>query len=565
MLLALLMAGDFELFFGTVNVYLEFVNQGYFVDLSEVLSKHLLECYEGDLIYSDDMGERFILIPQLINNTISDEQIKYKIKELSNKHNVVVIVPADYRKEFWKDVADVCIDKDNLECEVSRLKSGHVGLVIMSNRYEGIDLPNTSCEVLVIDGVPSSKRKCDEIEQQMIGNTSKVLNRRIQLIEQGMGRGVRSSSDYCGVILMGSSLISTLYADGYIDKMSNITKKQIKLSEQISNQLKGSSVDEIFDSLNYCLNRDQEWIATSKSLLAQVEYTEESSVLDIENILSECFELAKGRQYKKIKEKLESLINSQEDLEIQGYLKMQLAEYWDFVNECESQEILKSAYCANNKVLKPINGIEYKKHMITQSSQIDNIINFIKKWDNDFNKIILKLNEISEKLVFESENANVFENALANIGEFIGVKTERPEMDIGVGPDVLWWINEKNAMVIECKNMVLESNDICKRDCNQLNGSVEWFNTHYGQMGIRPIPIMVHPSNVYERDCSPKQDTLIITTKKLQELKNNIYKFIRELGNSTITKENIFNLLTTNNLSSEKIIEKNSVKYEIKK
>ena len=56
-LLALLMAGDFELFFGAGDVYLEFVNQGYFVDLSELLSKHLLECYEGNLIYSDDMGE----------------------------------------------------------------------------------------------------------------------------------------------------------------------------------------------------------------------------------------------------------------------------------------------------------------------------------------------------------------------------------------------------------------------------------------------------------------------------------------------------------------------------
>lgn len=56
-LLALLLAGDCEVFFGTGDIYLEFVKQGYFMNLSEVLSDKLLAQYGEQIIYSDDLGE----------------------------------------------------------------------------------------------------------------------------------------------------------------------------------------------------------------------------------------------------------------------------------------------------------------------------------------------------------------------------------------------------------------------------------------------------------------------------------------------------------------------------
>ena len=56
-MLALLIGGDYEVFFGTGDAYLEFVEQGFFADLSEILSDDLLKKYGEQMIYSDDMGE----------------------------------------------------------------------------------------------------------------------------------------------------------------------------------------------------------------------------------------------------------------------------------------------------------------------------------------------------------------------------------------------------------------------------------------------------------------------------------------------------------------------------
>lgn len=540
------------------------------VAIDSLISKCGIKNYPKNVIkpqYSDDMGERFIIFPQIINKEITDDEIKYKLKKMSEQHNVVVITPSDIRRKYWEDVADISVDKYNLEEVVENLKNSHLGLIVMSNKYEGIDLPNKACEILVIDGIPNSKRKYDEVEQQIIGNSDKILNKKIQLIEQGMGRGVRSSGDYCAVVLMGQGLVSTLYAEGYMEKMSNITKNQIKLSDQIARQLANKPIDEIFDSLEYCFQRNPDWIATSKSILSQVEYKDEVEESNIENTLTECFELAKHEQYNECTKMLEELINRQEDNEIKGYLKMQLAEYYNFIDRSASQEILKSAYNLNSKVTKPISGINFKKDTNKINKQVENIINFIQRNKEDFNNIIIKLNAILSNLVFVEGTSKLFEKAIKDVGEFIGIESERPEEETGIGPDDLYWIGKEYAMIIECKNEVKKENNICKHDCNQLNGSYEWYNSKYEKTGIEGIPIMIHPSNIYNRECTPNKKTRIITEVELNRLKDNINKFIKELSKPQNYKDrnNIERLLNNHLLSGRNLVENYTIEYKISK
>ena len=540
------------------------------VAIDSLISKCGIKNYPKNVIkpqYSDDMGERFIIFPQIINKEITDDEIKYKLKKMSEQHNVVVITPSDIRRKYWEDVADISVDKYNLEEVVENLKNSHLGLIVMSNKYEGIDLPNKACEILVIDGIPNSKRKYDEVEQQIIGNSDKILNKKIQLIEQGMGRGVRSSGDYCAVVLMGQGLVSTLYAEGYMEKMSNITKNQIKLSDQIAKQLANKPIDEIFDSLEYCLQRDPDWIATSKSILSQIEYKDEVEESNIENTLTECFELAKHEQYNECTKMLEELINRQEDNEIKGYLKMQLAEYYNFIDSSASQEILKSAYNLNSKVTKPISGINFKKDTNKINKQVENIINFIQRNKEDFNNIIIKLNAILSNLVFVEGTSKLFEKAIKDVGEFIGIESERPEEETGIGPDDLYWIGKEYAMIIECKNEVKKENNICKHDCNQLNGSYEWYDSKYEKTGIEGIPIMIHPSNIYNRECTPNKKTRIITEVELNRLKDNINKFIKELSKPQNYKDrnNIERLLNNHLLSGRNLVENYTIEYKISK
>lgn len=222
---------------------------------------------------ANDIGDRMIIFPQVINKFISDLDIKNKLKEISQDYNVVVIVPSERRADFWKDKANIILDSQNIKEGVSKLKSGHVGLAIIINKYDGIDLPGDACRLLVIDGLPNIRSEYDAYEQNANHKNRRICSEQIQKIEQGMGRGVRSNTDYCAVVLMGKSLADIIYTSGGLDFFSDATKEQFKLSEDIWEQLDEKSVEEIFSILEYVFKRDIDWMELSKERLATIKYS----------------------------------------------------------------------------------------------------------------------------------------------------------------------------------------------------------------------------------------------------------------------------------------------------
>lgn len=124
--------------------------------------------------------------------------------------------------------------------------------------------------------------------------------------------------------------------------------------------------------------------------------------------------------------------------------------------------------------------------------------------------------------------------------EILGFKSQRPENEFNKGPDILWYISELEFFVIECKNEAI-SDYICKHDCNQLNGSREWFLANYDNTSCKCYPIMIHPSVTFEYSCSPNEDILIIIMDKeiLSKFKNSIKDFSRAIS----TPENFNNVV----------------------
>ena len=516
--------------------------------------------------FANDIGERFILMPELLNSKITPEEIKTEIKALSQNHNVLVITPSKFRADsFWGDVRDDYMDTYNIYDCTKKLKEGHVGLIITSNRYDGIDLPNSACEVLVIDGLPNMKNEFDKIEQQMLKNSSRILNKKIQLIEQGMGRAVRSSTDYCVIVLMGKGVITTLFAENYITTMNKATQEQIKLSQDLGEQLRGKSAKEVFESSEVCLKRNEDWKKVSKEILLNADYNENIADFLVDKALNETYKIAKC-DYEKAVEYLDKFIkdNSNLDKEIQGWLKFQLAEYYDFLDKAKSQEILKSANSLNNRILKPIEGIQYQKNQKKLHEQAQNIYDYFNAKKINNNSFILEVKELLNNLSFSQEiDANDFEEAFCTIGKLIGIESVRPEAEGTGDPDNLWWISSEEALVIECKNRVMPKNDICKSDCKQLNQSLEWFEKTYPK--INAVGILIHPSNKFESGCIPKENVRIINIDMLNNLKNKVECFIEQLlsDKNYLDKDKIKELIIVNDLKQEKIVDTYTIKYKL--
>ncbi len=85
---------------------------------------------------------------------------------------------------------------------------------------------------------------------------------------------------------------------------------------------------------------------------------------------------------------------------VKGYYKQILAEYTNFIDQSEAQQILKSAKKDNMDVLNSIEGIQFLKVSGNLPEESKNIIDRINTLNFDENKFILYMDAIMDDLKF---------------------------------------------------------------------------------------------------------------------------------------------------------------------
>lgn len=499
---------------------------------------------------ANDIGERMILIPQEINPQLTENQLKSYFKALSKDVNVIVLVPSMYRAKYWEDSADLIVRTGpNLIETIDKLKSQHVGMVVLINKYDGIDLPKSACEVLIVDGLPDVRSEFDKLEQIALRGSKQILKNTIHRIEQGMGRGIRSKDDHCVVFLMGNSLVQNFYHQEAATMFTEATRKQLELAKNLSSQMKDASIEDIHSVVKLCLERNSNWIETSRSTLVNVKYNSSNHFEDRVIKEREAFNNAQLRDYQKAVTIIQTLVNEVPDNKHKGYLKYKLAKYENFYNSVSAQQTIKSAKRLNSQLVHPIEGIEYEKVQFKNIPQANNINEFLLATYSSSNQFIITFNAIIDKLIFTPNSSNLFEQAIKELGEHLGFASQRPENEFGKGPDNLWGSVTNYFFVIECKNEAI-TDTISKGYCNQLNGSIIWFTEKYrGNMDYTPI--LIHPSNRFERAASPSPNIRIINAEKLESLRRNLREYAKQVAAANYETNIIASLLKTFYLEPE--------------
>lgn len=532
---------------------------------------------------ANDIGERLILFPKFLNANIDDNSVKQQLISHAKKENVVIIVPSFDRVDFWQDASavvptQILSSRDkNIEKGVKELKDGNfIGLTVLVNKYEGIDLPDGACRFLVIDGLPTMRSEYDTVLQRMNPGDKQICRESIQKIEQGMGRGVRSNSDYCIVVLMGDKLSDVMVNQDGVKYFSNATLEQYNISKQLWDQLIENNpkptIEEIFELSNYVLLRDKDWVTLSKNILAHLKYGNTIQTDSIVVAKRRAFENECIERYDKafnIIEK-EKNTNTEADDKTKGMLMQLMAEYKNFINPVQAQEILLSAQKLNNMVLKPIAGIQYEKLSYFSDGQAANVKKYIADKKFSSNSFIIHVDSILEGLVFSPNSSDSFEVALDQIASIIGIRSSRPEKeDIKGSPDNLWAIDNLEYFIIECKNGVkADTTSISKSDCSQLLSSIQWFKNFYDGNSFKYYPIMIHRVNAFDASASPTPDMRIMTEELLNNFKIAIRSFAQCISQDFTVCSNVHEiqrLINYYRLNGKEIINNYTLPPQIQK
>ena len=516
-------------------------------------------------VSSQFIGERMILMPQEINPDIDIFEIRNLLIELSKKENVVVIVPSSAAADSWQDDAAQILMSGNIVEGIKKLSTGHVGLTVLVNRYDGIDLPDDACRVLAIIGLPEESSFCERSDMAVMTNSENTLRRQIQRIEQGMGRGVRSNDDYCVVLLCGAKLTSRIRSRKGADMLMPATQAQMDLTNRLAKQLANSSIEELHNVISRCLERDPEWVTVSKKSLLKIKPDEGLKLYKWAVAIRTAFDQAKRNDHVHAAKTLQAVIDETNDRALKAWLTVRLAELTHPFDPAQAQKILLSAQQSNSGILKPIDGMAYQKLRPVTREQAAEAQQFHNERFLEAVDRLLATKELLDALTYDPHHTDEFENAMASIAYMLGIGSQRPEQQLGEGPDNLWCFPGGEFLVIECKSGATSLQGISKKDLGQLEQSITWFNNKYTG-SVSMTPIMVHPLKKSGPGATKISGARVITQTELAKLKDAFENFNKSLGNENILNDvkRISELLNEHKFTSRAFISSYTVPMKSK-
>ena len=517
-------------------------------------------------------GEKMIILPSLINDECDRDLVVTEFtKMLNSKFGMLALVPNTKRANHYKNLGAICADKDNIFEVIDALKRGEFShIVVINNRYDGIDLPDESCRILIIDSMPFFKSLSDKYEEKCRPN-SEIINKRIaQKIEQGIGRGVRGEKDYCAILVIGSDIVKFMRSITTNKYFSVQTQKQIDIGLEIAKMAQeeqdseDSPIKPVISLIKQMLHRDEGWKEYYKDEMDSIENEKGNSSI-YEQLLEES-RIEKfycDEEYEKASEAMQKFIDSfsLDELE-RGWYLQQLARYTYPIYKEKSIKLQKSAFKCNSQLLKPKTGIDYTKISYIHENRLKRIHEFLERYEN-FSELNLAVDEILDNLSFGME-AEKFESALKSIGELLGYMSQRPDKEFRKGPDNLWCGTNNQYNFFECKSEVDENRgEISKHEAGQMNTHCAWFEEQYGiETKVNRFLIIPTKNLSYYADFT--HNVKIIRRGKLKLFKDNIKKFIKELKPyelSEITDNTLQRLLDTHQLNASNLVDTYSEEY----
>ncbi len=474
------------------------------------------------------VGERMVLIPQLMNLTEEEEWSVSKdlAQTFSQSCAVVAIAPSRSRADTWSDVASATHGSD-VEETVEELVSGKTqGPVVLVNRYDGIDLPEEGCRLLILIGAPRGISNYELFRSAVLHGSDPVNTTLAQRIEQGMGRGTRGSGDHCVVLLEGLDLASWISRNSNLELLTTATQAQVHLGVFVSQHI--DSVETLSETVRKCLARDPDWLGYHAQALADAtsQHVVNTDSLQMAHVERRYFAQLKNGDYGKAATMIEKFARekAERDRSELGWL-LELgarAAHLDR-NYAHRDKLQKQAYGCNRNLHRPAVRMQYTP-VTNPTKQTENIAHYVSGFAL-IGGAVLEFDRRVSHLVPDA-TSNQFEEALLQLGRLLGFSCERPEKEYDIGPDVLWILDEETAWIIEAKSRKDAKNPLSKAEHGQVREAEGWFNDNYEN--LKGIRVVVHPNTLVSERVTAGE-TMALTLSDLGRMVGDVRALLSDL------------------------------------
>lgn len=428
-------------------------------------------------------------------------------KTLAASVKSCVISPSKKKRNEWVPPA-TAYESDGQK-EITRFsKSQGTKMLALAARYDGIDLPGSSCRMLILDGLPTGESLVERFIDESIRVETIRISQTATRIVQAIGRIFRSNTDHGVVLLTGPHLQSWLRNPENRSFLPKLLQQQLLLANELAKRVDAGDI-EWSELIEGVLSGHENWDSMYNEYIDEFEATVSESAETWHTELAAreraSFELLWEGHHRRAAADFESLAADA------GTRDPSLAawyEHWagaSLLCANDRQAAFPRFLAAANIRSQLGRPLAKRDTMFRASapSEIGPQAQQLSGWYRQKKtKIWNALDQVDKDLRY-GPSTNKAEEAIRLLGTLLGLDAERPDKSQGTGPDVYWRGDASpTAWGFELKTDKDASGEYSKKgDIAQCHDHEEWLRARFDEnweltiVGqLLPVSTLANPS-----------------------------------------------------------------------
>ncbi|WP_406401854.1 DEAD/DEAH box helicase [Streptomyces uncialis] len=219
-------------------------------------------------------GRRFFAFPELAEDLAADNQklAPFVAGIIAKAGRAVVLTPdsrtASTFREHFLPVGYPTLNAQEVEDDLTRFTSQTAAALVLNNRYDGIDLPDDQCRLVVLVGLPAKGDLQERFLHGSLGAVEVLQERMRARIQQGSGRATRNLRDHAAVLVLGRDLTSYLTRREIQEAMHPEIHAELEFGVDTS---LGFTSTAMLENLDVFTEHADAWTAVDDSIVAARE------------------------------------------------------------------------------------------------------------------------------------------------------------------------------------------------------------------------------------------------------------------------------------------------------
>jgi hypothetical protein len=471
-------------------------------------------------------GERLILLSSRFDDKVKKEELA---SEILKSHKLVISVPSYPKADVWKNHGTPP-SRANFTDELQAFREATAGSFVLVSRIDGIDLPQDTCRVMLIDGAPSGASLMDQYLFQHMSLANLFSTKMAGRITQLLGRINRGRSDYSAFVIYGGDINVWLKTERNIALLPPLVRKQFILSQTVQEGMEKSSAGDIAGLVTQVLARDTGWMKFYRETVDGLEVSSEAleKVKERESQLAasaeaECMFMTKlwqGDTEGARKALLDILDDTAlADAKLAGWYSVWLAASYEADGDSETAIAhYKKARARLSHWLNVPHRSEFDRQADDEGDKTllqKRLLAVNHHGPQALGDLVSKLRMQAKLLADPASSSSLKEEAVRLYGELLGFSASRPDNEFGHGPDVVWKDDEAATLVaFELKTEKKEPAEYNKAEVGQAHNHIQWLKDNEKDVRSEGL-LLVGPSGVCKSEASPSEDIFLVETRSL--------------------------------------------------